>query len=243
MLSRVTETRRERWEQAAEWPLTAASLIFLAAYAWPILQPGLDDTWRSLLDAVTWAAWALFAVDYVVRLSLSVDRRRFVRGHLLDLAVVVLPLLRPLRLLRLLTVLSVLSRYAGSALRGRVLTYVGGATALAMFIASLALLDAERAAPDANVTSFGDALWWAFTTVTTVGYGDQYPVTVTGRAIAVGLMLVGIVLLGTVTASVASWLIEKIQQIEEESKAVTRRDIAALAEEVAALRRELSRDT
>lgn len=242
MLSRVTETRRGRWEQAAEWPLTAVSLIFLAAYAWPILQPGLDDGWRAGLELVTWAAWALFVVDYAVRLALSVERWPFVRGHLLDLAVVVLPLLRPLRLLRLLTLLSVLSRYAGTALRGRVLTYVAGASALIMFIASLALLDAERGQPDANVTSFGDALWWAFTTVTTVGYGDQYPVTVTGRAIAVGLMLVGIALLGTVTASVASWMIEKVQQVEEESEAVTRRDIAALAAEVAALRRELSRE-
>ncbi len=240
ILARVTTPRARRWEELADWPLTAASALFLAAYAWPILDTGLDRSWRLVCEVVTWVTWAAFAGDYVVRLALTADRLRFLRTHLLDLAVVVLPLLRPLRVLRLLTVLRVLDRYAGGALRGRVLTYVGSATALVMLLAALAVLDAERAHPEANVTDFPDALWWSFATVTTVGYGDRFPVTGTGRAIAAGLMLVGIALLGTVTAAVASWLVEKVQQADEASEAVTRRDIAALAAEVAALRAELS---
>jgi voltage-gated potassium channel len=127
---------------------------------------------------------------------LSVRREAFVRSHRFDLAVVVLPLLRPLRLLRLVTLLSVLNRHAGSTLRGQVIVYVSGATTLIMLIAALALLDAERGHPEANVHGFGDALWWAFATVTTVGYGDRYPVTGQGRTIAAGLMLSGIALLG-----------------------------------------------
>ena len=234
-------TRLERWERTAEWPLTAASLLFLAAYAWPILDPGLPRPWRIACDVVTWATWAAFAADYVLRLVLTDDRWRFFRTHLLDLAVVILPLLRPLRLLRLLTVLNVLNRYAGAALRGRVLAFVGSATVLVMVMAALAVLDVERDHPDANITGFGDAVWWSFATVTTVGYGDRFPVTTTGRAIAAGLMLVGIALLGTVTASVASWLVQKVQEVEEESEAVTRRDVAALRAEIAALRQELGR--
>lgn len=236
----MTTPRARRWEDLADWPLTAASVVFLTAYAWPILDPGLDRSARIACEALTWITWAAFAGDYVVRLTLAGERARFVRSNLVDLAVVVLPLLRPLRLLRLLTVLRVLDRYAGSALRGRVLTYVGSATALVMFMAALAVLDAERGHPEANITGFPDALWWSFATVTTVGYGDRFPVTGTGRAIAAGLMLVGIALLGTVTAAVASWLVEKVQQADEASEAVTRRDIAALAAEVAALRAELS---
>ena len=197
-LRRVTdlEARRHRWERAAEWPLTLAAVAFLAAYAAPILAPGLGSGWVSTCRSVTWATWVAFAVDYIVRWALSRRRAAFVRGHLLDLAVVALPLLRPLRLLRLLTLLSVLNRYAGGSLRGKVVIYVVGATSMVLFVASLAMLDTERGAKGANITNYPDALWWAATTVTTVGYGDRYPTTGTGRLIGVGLMLCGIALLG-----------------------------------------------
>ena len=79
------------------------------------------------------------------------------------------------------------------------------------------------------------------TTVTTVGYGDQFPVTPTGRFIAGGLMLAGIALLGVVTASLASWLIARVAEAEEESEAATRRDLETLTQEVSALRREVAR--
>ncbi len=79
------------------------------------------------------------------------------------------------------------------------------------------------------------------TTVTTVGYGDTYPVTTTGRFVAGGLMLAGIALLGVVTASLASWLVERVADVEEESQAATRRDVEALSNEVAALRAEIAR--
>lgn len=79
------------------------------------------------------------------------------------------------------------------------------------------------------------------TTVTTVGYGDRFPVTTSGRFVAAGLMLAGIALLGIVTASLATWLIDRIRQVEEESEAATRRDVAALTSEVRALRDEIAR--
>ena len=233
------EPRRERWEAAAEWPLTAAAVIFLMAYAWPILRPDLPTPWTTAFRGVTWVAWAMFVVDYTVRLYLSRHRGRFVGGNLLDLAVVVLPLLRPLRLLRLVTLLHVLNRHLAGSLRGRVAVYVSGSTAMVLFLASLAVLDAERDAHDNNITTFPDALWWALTTITTVGYGDHFPVTGRGRVVAVGLMLSGIALLGVVTASFASWLLDKVRQLEEESQSATRRDVLQLTAEVAALRRDL----
>lgn len=110
---------------------------------------------------------------------------------------------------------------------------------LVLFSASLAVLDAERGANGATLTTFGDALWWAFTTVMTVGYGDRYPITTQGRFIAAGLMLAGIALLGIVTASLASWLIDKVREVEEHTQAATRADAAALTAEVRALRQDL----
>ncbi len=235
------ETRREAWERAAEWPLTLAALAFLGAYAWPILDPSLGRPWTTVCAATTNAVWALFAVDYAVRLVLSRRRGRFVRGNLIDLAIIVLPVLRPLRLLRLFTLLSLLNRYAGMSLRGRVAVYVGGSTVLVLVLGALAVLDAERGASGASISSFGDALWWSVTTVTSVGYGDTYPVTATGRVVGVALMLTGIGLIGVVTASVASWLVQQVSDADEEAEAARRADLLALSGEIAALREELAR--
>jgi voltage-gated potassium channel len=232
----MDEIRRDRH---AEWPLTAAALVFFAAYAWPILVPDLQSPWPAALRALTWGIWALFAADYLVRLALSTRRGRFVRSNLFDLAVVVLPLLRPLRLLRLITVLHSLNRHAGASLRGRVTSFAVGGTVLIVTIGALAGLDAERRSADANITTFGDALWWALTTITTVGYGDQFPVTATGRVVAAALMLAGIALLGTITAALASWLVERVTEVEDASQAATRHDLEVLIAEVAALRAEL----
>jgi voltage-gated potassium channel len=236
----IDESRREHWERHADWPLTVTAILFLVAYAAPILSPDMVSPLPTVCWLVTWGAWGLFVVDYVARLVISRDRVAFARGNVFDLAIVALPLLRPLRLLRLVTLLAVLNRNVGGSMRGRVAVYVAGATSLVLFVASLAVLDAERGTKGATITSFGDAAWWAFTTVTTVGYGDRYPITGQGRFIAGGLMLAGIALLGIVTASLASWLIDKVREVEEHTQAATRADVAALAAEVHALRHELA---
>ena len=187
-------------------------MLFLEAYAWRVLDPNLSTGWQQLCDLVLWVTWALFAIDYLARFVLAGDRSRFFVRHLHDLAVVALPLLRPLRLLRLVALLGVLNQLAGRSLRGRVATYVIGGTRMILFIAALAILDAERKAPEAQITTFSDALWWAIVTTTTVGYGDFAQVTTPGKLVAVGLMLTGIALLGTVTATLASWFVERIRE-------------------------------
>jgi len=201
----------ERWERRAEVPLTLLALAFLVAYAWPVLDPRMTGDLRTFLDTVSWAVWAAFAADLAIRLRLADDWRAYGVRHWYDVALVALPLLRPLRLLRLLALVRILDRSAASNLAGRVLVYVSGAAALAVGLGALAVLDAEQDARDANITTIGDALWWASTTVTTVGYGDRYPVTTSGRLVAVALMLVGIGLVGSVTATIATWLLARVQ--------------------------------
>ena len=203
------------YERRTGWLLDCAAAAFLAVYAVPILHPDLSPVWLRACEVASWAVWALFGADYFIRLSLADDRRRFVRGNLVDVAVIVLPLLRPMRLVRLLPVLARM-QHAGMSLRGRATTYVVAGAVLLGFVASLAVLDAERGSPEANITSFGDALWWAAATVTTVGYGDRFPTTGEGRIVGVALMLGGIALVGTVTAALASWFVE--QQRKEASK-------------------------
>lgn len=232
MSSPETEGKRSRWEAAGELPLAAATLAFLAAYALPILDQDLSSTENRLCQWVVWATWGILVADFVVRLAISKDRGRFIMSTPLELATIALPLLRPLRLLRLLTLLGAVNRHAGKTLRGRVGIYVAGSVTLVVFVASLAVLDAERDA-GGNINDFGDALWWSMTTITTIGYGDLYPITGTGRFVAVGLMLAGIALLGIVTASVATWLIDRVADTDAEQGAATRRDLAVVRNELA----------
>ncbi|WP_206055579.1 ion channel [Nocardioides sp. GY 10127] len=203
------------WERWSQWPLVAFSLLFLAAYAWPILDPSLPASTTRACSVVIVVTWVLFAVDFVLRLAAAEHRGRWLLRHVLDVAVLVLPLLRPLALLRLLLLVRVLNRTAAGTLRGRVGLYVGLGSLLLAMTAALAVLDAERDAPGANITTFGDALWWALTTMTTVGYGDTFPITDAGRWVGAGLMVMGVALLGTVTGSMASWLVEKVAEGKE----------------------------
>ena len=100
----------------------------------------------------------VFGLDYLIRIALARRRVRFVLRHLPDLAILLLPMFRQLRILRLVTVLSVLNRQLRDDARGRVVLYVAGTVTLVGFVAALAVLDAERDAPDASITTFGDAL-------------------------------------------------------------------------------------
>jgi voltage-gated potassium channel len=231
----------ERWERRSEAPLAIVAVLFLIAYAWPILDPQLVHPARVGCRATNYAVWAFFAFDYIARLYLAKGHRgRYAMRHTLDLVMIVLPVLRPLRLLRVVMLLRFLNRQATNSLTGRVVVYVSDGTALIVFCTALAVLDSERGRAGANIASFGDALWWAGTTVTTVGYGDHYPVTTEGRFVAVGLMLAGIALLGVVTASIASWLIDRVRQIETDNQSETREDLAGLRDEIRALRAELT---
>jgi voltage-gated potassium channel len=205
----------QRWEQATDWPLMVAAVVFLAAYAVPVLAQDLPTWLLDLCRWLIWITWGIFVVDIAVRLALADERLRYLARHWYDVLVIALPLLRPLRLLRLIPLLSVLNRRAKIRLRGRVAIYVAGGAFLLAFCAATAVLDAERSSPDANITDFGDAIWWAGSTMATVGYGDRYPVTGNGRLVGFALMVCGIALLGTVTATLASWLVESVQAEKE----------------------------
>ena len=239
-MTTTTNERLARWEARSEWPLTVAAGLFLVAYAWPILDVKLSTSWKSTCRLVDIVAWLAFVIDYVVRLGLADRRMHYWSRHLHDLAVIALPVLRPLRLLRLVMLLRVLNRGATAGLRGRIAIYVSGATVLLIFCAALAVLDAERGHAGGNIENFGDALWWSATTVTTVGYGDHFPLTVEGRFVAVGLMLCGVALLGVVTASIASWLIDRVRETEEAVQAATRADVHALSLQLDELKQTLA---
>jgi voltage-gated potassium channel len=220
-------TRLERWQTHTEWPLATVAVIFLAAYSIRVLAEP-QGPMETALQLTIWGTWAVFAIDYVARLYLATNTRQWFVRHLLDLAVVALPLLRPLRLLRLVVLVAALQKAIGGAIRGRVIVYTASSVLLLVYVASLAILDAERYEHDSKITTFGDALWWSVTTVTTVGYGDLSPVTGIGRVIAVTLMIGGISLVGVVTATLASWIVQRVSEEDTANQAATRSHIDAM---------------
>lgn len=196
----------EQWKQVTYWPLVTASLLFIVAYSWQVIAD-LQGTAETLARGFLVVTWAFFVLDYLVRFALASPKRGWFRRHIFDLLVVLLPALKTVPLLQALT-RAPRRTSAGAALRIRIAIYGAGAAMVLIWLASLAMLDAERGSPGANIETFGDAVWFSCVTITTVGYGDYYPVTVFGRFVAVGLMAVGVALVGVVTATFASWVLE-----------------------------------
>ncbi|MEU6876821.1 ion channel [Streptomyces sp. NPDC046712] len=208
--------KQERWDRRMETPLAVASLLFLAGYAVRVLATGLGQVWLDLCLAVTLLAWAVFIVDYAVRFRLSgLGPLRFVRAHLLGTVILVLPLLRPLQMVKIYDQIQRRRDQPRLTLYARVMTYSSLTVTLLGFACALAVYQHERGAPGATIRTFGDSVWWAAETLTTVGYGDVTPVTPVGRTIAVGLMACGVALIGAVTGSFSSWLIQTFTREDE----------------------------
>ncbi len=208
----------ERWQRWTEWPLVVLGLAFLAVLILPLATP-LTSTESRVLDIANVGIWLAFAVDYFLRLYLTQDRRGFVRGHVLDLIVICVPFLRPFRLIRLLAILISTTRRAGGLAVRRVTLYVIGTAVILASVGAVLVYDAEKAVPESERTikTIGDAFWWALITVTTIGYGDVFPRSATGRAFASVLMIMGIALIGTLTAALASWFVSLVKSGSSEA--------------------------
>jgi voltage-gated potassium channel len=230
----------ERWRQLTYWPLIIASVVFIVAYSWQVIAD-LDGPAELVARLLMTVTWVVFAVDYIVRLYLASPRGVWFRTHIFDLLVVLLPALKPLRLLKALTLVHTLQRTAGTALRSRLAIYGSGAAIILIWIAALSELDAERGAPGANIETFGDSVWWAFVTITTVGYGDFYPVTTGGRLVAVMLMCGGVAVVGVVTATLASWVLERVATGRDDDEPATRGQVRKVAAQIDDISERLGR--
>lgn len=192
------------WTKLSPTFLQVLGVMFLAGYAWPIINPNLSPRLHSLCNWTLFVIWIFFAFDYFARLSIADDRRVFVRKNLLDLAAVALPFLPLLRAIRALAAVTVLSRRNRGSRSQQVTTSVVTLAFATWFVAGLAVTEAERHVDGASIQGVGDGWWWAITTMATVGYGDTYPISTQGRIVGTALMIMGVALLGTITASIAS---------------------------------------
>ena len=214
-----SEERLQRIERRTELPLLALALVMIPLLLLPLtvdLSPGLER-WFFVAD---WLIWAAFAADFGLKLLVAPHPLAYTRSHWLETAMVVLPFLRPLRatrLLRLARVAVVLGLNVGlvqSLFRQRGSSFIMACLLVAVVGGGTMAFLAERQSEGANITSLGDSIWWALVTMTTVGYGEHYPTTVLGRAVAILLMLFGIAALSVATASIAALLVRDQDQLE-----------------------------
>jgi voltage-gated potassium channel len=206
----------------------------------------LDPDTIEILDISDTAICAVFFLDFLRSLIRAENRLQyFVRWGWIDLissiptidwfrwgrAARIFRILRVLRGFRATRLLSsfAVERRAASAFWAAVLVAI-----LVTIFGSIAVLTLERPG-GGNITTAADALWWSFVTVTTVGYGDHFPLSPSGRIVAAGMMLVGIGLFGTFTAYVASAFLSPGEAEQD-------RDLAALREEVRELRNVIERN-
>lgn len=204
------DSRRRHWESDTSVPLVALSLVFIVCYSVRVIETDLPREGEIALNVVIAVIWVAFAADYLIRLMLASRKLAFVRATPLDLLSVAIPVFRPFLLLTRLKDIPYFKRHSGQSVRLRLIIQAALFVVLFVYSIALAVLGAERGAPGATIDSFGDSIWWACVTMTTVGYGDYVPVTVLGRVLAVILMFGGVAIVGVATATIVSYLGERI---------------------------------
>ncbi len=192
--------------------LTLLALAFLVAFSIPAFLPDISSSTQAQIETIQWVCWFAFALDLVAGLISADNKKQYLYRHPLEIASVFLPFLRPLRLMRVISFGSLAIQKIAIGRQFAITVKVAITAVFVAYISAVQITISERNIDGSNIKSFEDGLWWAVTTVTTVGYGDKFPTTTEGRLLAVLLMLVGISLVGVITASVASWFVKLSQE-------------------------------
>ena len=210
----------DRFERQTALPMMVIALAIIPLLVVPLIIDLLSGV-EATFFALDWFIWVAFVLEYGIRLYLAPSKRYFVSHNIIDLLFVLIPFLRPLRILRSARAFSLLRAFRGTvillravkAAKSVVTTHKLGYTLLiaagVVVGSGLVVATIEESDPARNIRSIPDGLWWAVTTITTVGYGDRFPVTAIGRAIGAGVMILGIGLFGLLAATLASFLVEK----------------------------------
>jgi voltage-gated potassium channel len=198
--------------------LTFLALAFLVAFSYPAFVNPVPSSTQTLLNIVQWVSWVAFATDLIYGLVNAKSKKQYLKKHPLEVAAVLLPFLRPLRLMRVISFGGLAIQKVAIGRQFAITIKVFIASIFVAYISAVQITISERTAESSNIHNFGDGLWWAISTVTTVGYGDRYPTTTEGRFLAVALMMMGISLVGVITASVAAWFVRMGQEDSKNGK-------------------------
>jgi len=178
--------------------------------------PGLDPDSVRVLVVINFFLTIIFLADFLYRLFSATSKRHYFISNWgwADLLASI-PVLRILRLFRIFKAWRLLNRYGAGNILGQlkkhraesVLFIVVFCVMLVIESGAFLVLMAERGAPDANIVSASDAMWWVYVTITTVGYGDRYPVTNSGRLVGIMIMTMGVGLFGTLAGFISNKLL------------------------------------
>jgi voltage-gated potassium channel len=193
------------------------SIYVLIALAIDTLFVLPDETSR-LLNIIDFGICVVFLIDFAQRFTKAPNKLRFMRWGWIDLisSIPMLEVMRYGRILRLIRLIRIvrafksLNRLVDHVFQNRAkgaLTSVSTTAAILVIVASVAILQVEKE-PESNIRTAEDAIWWAYVTITTVGYGDKFPVTTEGRVIAAILMTAGVGIFGTLAAYLASLFVK-----------------------------------
>lgn len=231
--------RAEERTSVAQLVMVVLSLYVLVALSVETIVRLSPET-TALLQLIDTFICIIFLIDFGVRFAKAPSKWKFMRWGWIDLLASI-PMLDAFRFGRLVRVIRVMRAFRSARVFAAFFIQRRADSALASVVSiaislvifgSIAMLNVERG-EQANIRTPSDALWWSLTTITTVGYGDRYPVTTEGRVIAVLLMVAGAALFSTFTAFIATYFMQPAVENHD--------DVKALAEEVRALREELER--
>lgn len=214
-------------ERITELPFLVLAFAMIPLLVGPLvwdMSPQEENTFLI----IDYFIWALFAVDLLVKIFVSPQRLNYLKRHWLEVLIVVVPFFRPLRILRIF----IFGSRAWVGMRRLVNVDFLLVYGIGLVIIAATVVASVEGGEGTSIHSFPDALWWAVVTITTVGYGDMVPVTLTGRAIAFVLMLGGIAFFSGMTANLASFLIKGKDSDKNEMMQLTR--------EIEGLRKDLS---
>ncbi len=209
------------------------SLYVLASMAVDILFDFNKDI-SIILETIDFSICIIFIVDFFYRLYSQ--GWKYLKWGWIDLlsSIPTIDVLRTGRIFRILRILRMLRgvrsskaiiRFASKSRSQSTIVSVAIVIIAVMLFSSIAILYAEKSLAAANIKTAEDALWWAFITITSVGYGDRYPVSVEGKFVAFILTLVGMGLFGIVTGFMASWFVGEDTEKNSENDKIYHQEI------------------
>jgi voltage-gated potassium channel len=223
-------SRSEHAAARLKVPLLVASLLTIPSLL--LAQGHPAEPWKTVGEVADWLIWSVFVLELVVMLALVPSRRAWLREHPLEVAIVFLTppfLFAALQSIRVLRVLRLLRLFRFAPMARRMFTIEG--LRYAALIALLVLITGAEAFASSEGHTVGNSLYWAITTMTTVGYGDFVPLHTTGKIIACILMLVGIGVFAIVTGAIAQrFLSPEVAEVEGAVEAVEVVDAFVLTE-------------
>jgi voltage-gated potassium channel len=205
-LPKVQASLIESWNKYTNLPLAILSLVYFILYSYEVVYKPAGIS-LQIIEISNTSIWVIFSFDIILKFIARTSLESFVKSYWLEILALTLPFIRFLRVFRLLLAIRAF-RAISKSRRDKTIFWTLVLLPLAWFVGSIAILDAESSSSNASIVSLDQALWWALTTISTVGDGDLYPTTLEGRFVAGILMVFGIALFSAAAGILVSWLLQ-----------------------------------